>query len=301
MSTTITRLITADEEAALAARGVVIDWDGRAAVEDPTATVTATTRRRKTPAPGAPEAPTRVVRIPDGPPEAAVMAFDPASGKSGRDAFGRAVVLAYPEVAVVIDAGVMPRTGTDRKPVTQREHAGLALALHTQLRQRLAELGASSAPVWIIADNKGSGVAFVEALRELGGPELARRSIIGFEASGQSKGRRWPPAREEKTRHLSWVVSTSWVVESTNHALEAGRLVVAPNVPDLAELLDERSRYRARTLPSGRIRFAAGGRGHDDRLSAVLMGALVARNCVRPRPPVVTADVLVAQMAGTIV
>jgi len=210
---TIHRLITPAEEAALAARGIVIDWsDGR----EPPVAVTATARRRRTMAASAPVVPARIVDIPDGPPAGAVMAFDPASGKTGRDAFGRAVVLAYPEAQVVVDAGVMPRTGADRKPVTQREHAVLALALHTQLRQRLAELGAPSAPVWIIADAKGPGLAFVEALRELGGPDLARRSIIAFEASGQARGSRWPPKREERTGHLSWVDRKSTRLNSSH-------------------------------------------------------------------------------------
>lgn len=259
-------------------RGVAVDGIAVRAGHPPPAS------RRDTSQPSQ-AVPTRVVALPTGPVRCVVAAWDPAtSGKSRRDSFGRAVVEGYDDgVALVVAAGVMPLSDDRRQPLSMRSQAELAVAFHAELRRFYADTGRPDIPILHGVDGRGVGLSFLESFRLLAGPELARTSIIDMSATGQGRGHHWPPKKEERTRYLRWSFGTEMMIESTNAAIEGGRLLVSPNIPDLAQLLDERSRYMAVALPSGRVRFQAAGRGHDDRLTAVLLAGLIARNAVRPR------------------
>lgn len=221
--------------------------------------------------------PTKVVEMPSGPPKAIVLSFDPASAASVRgDLFGCATLFCWDGLVVVAAVTTMPRRDVDNKPLDSRSLAGLALEYYTGVAAHYPD-----SMIYLAVDGRGVGVGFLESLRSLGGYDLSRLSIIEIKLSGQGKTDHWPPRRDQFTQFRSWSVNTSHMVEAINADLQAGKLVCSPNLKEIEQLLDERRRYRATKTATGRTKYAAGGQGHDDRLSAVLVGAMLGRSCVR--------------------
>lgn len=228
--------------------------------------------------------PTRVVEMPLVPPGAIVLSFDPASAASVRpDKFGWAVLFCWEGLVAVIAAGVMPKKDRDGKPIDSRSYAGLALEFLNGIQSHYPDV-----KVWIAIDGRGTGTGFLEGSRELGGYDLSRQSIVEVKLVGQGKAAPWPPISDPVTGFRSLTVNTSHMIEAANSDLQSGKLVVSPNLSSLTELLDQRRRYRANKLPSGAIRYASGGTGHDDILSSVLMGNMLGRACVRKTSKIIT-------------
>lgn len=234
----------------------------------------------KNPVPEMPELlePVRRVDLPLVKPSSIILSFDPASAASVRpDKFGWSVLFCWDRLVVVVAAGVMPKRDRDEKPIDSRSYAGLALEFVNGIASHFEDT-----KLWITIDGRGTGTGFLESMRELGGYDLSRQSLVDMKLQGQGRTESWPPKSDPVTGFRSFSVNTQHMIEAANADLQAGRLVLSPNLSSLAELLDQRRRYRAnKNASTGKVRYAAGGTGHDDILSCVIMGNMAGRNIIR--------------------